>query len=118
MCLVAALGIPFFFLARRWTIELAFVRVAWIPVTALLLEGLLFRKIAAAISYFAVAIPVLTCVVLFLTLVGVTLVASARQRHEDDVRLLRATVVAAIPGAVLLGYILYAFTTDSLSSSF
>ena len=119
VCLIAALGIPFFFLARLWTIEVAFVRVAWVPVTALLLEGLFFRKIAAAISYFAVALPVLTCIVsLFLTLMGVTLVASARQREEDDARLLRATVVASIPGAVLLGYILYAFTTGSLSSSF
>ena len=119
VCLVAALGIPFILLARRWTIEVAFIRVAWIPLTALLLEGLFFRRIAETISYFAVALPVLTCIVsLFLALMGSTLVASARQREEDDTGLLRATILASIPGAVLLGYILYAFTAGSLSSSF
>lgn len=115
--LVAVLGFVFFFMTRVWTLEVAFVRVSWIPLAALLLEGIFFGHLTRALTYFAIAIPVLTCIAsLFLTFIGATLTASARERGEPYAGLLRATIVASIPGALLAGFILYAFVSGTLGA--
>jgi hypothetical protein len=107
---VAASALLFILLARRWTLETAFIRVCWIPLLALVLEGIVFGRLTSAFSYFAIAIPVITCIAsLFLTLIGATLLAAAHQRQERHVGLVRATVVAAVPGGLLTAYVLYAF---------
>ena len=115
--LVAALGFLFFFLTKIWSLEVSFVRVSWIPLAALLLEGVLFGYLMRALSYFAIAIPVLTCFAsIFLTFIGATLSASARERGDRYAGLLRATIIASIPGALLVIVILYAFLTRALGA--
>jgi hypothetical protein len=117
LCLVAATGVSLFLLTRVWTLEVAFIRVSWIPLAALVFEGVFFANLTTALSYFAVAIVVLTCILsIFLTLIGITLVASARQRHEHHAGLFRATLLASFPGVLLTGFILYAFLAHTLRS--
>ena len=79
--------------------------------------GFRFALQASALGYLAVALPVITCIVsMFLTLVGVTLIASARQRDEHHPGLLRATLLASLPGALLAGYVLFAFIVHAVRS--
>lgn len=115
--LVAALGLLFLLLTRFWTLEVAFTRVAWVPLVALAVEGVSFAPLSHALGYFAVALPVFTCIAsLFLTFIGATLVAASRQRREHHVGLLRATLVASVPGALLAAYVFYAFLASALGS--
>lgn len=105
-----SLGAGFILLARLWTLEVAFVRVSWIPLAAILAQGLFFQALTRSLSYAAVAIPVLTCFVsLLLTVVGAILVASHREREEPHGRILKATILASVPGVLFVLYILYAF---------
>jgi hypothetical protein len=54
--------------------------------------------------------PILTCLLsLVLAVVGATLVAAARERNEPSSGLVRATLVAAIPGVLLFAYMVYGF---------
>jgi hypothetical protein len=115
LLVVAASGVLFILLTQLWTLEVAFIRVSWIPLVALVLEGVFFGRLISAFSYFAIAIPVFTCIVsLFLTFIGATLLAAARQRHERHVGLLRATIVAAVPGGLLAAYVLYAVLAHAI----
>jgi hypothetical protein len=53
--------------------------------------------------------PLLTAVAsVLLAVVGATLVAAAKQRKAAYNSLLRATLVASIPGLLLFGYLSYA----------
>lgn len=115
---VVVLGVlMLFFLisARVSTMEAAFVQVSWLPLAALLLEIFFFGRLTSRLSYFAIAIPVLTSIVsLVLTFVGMTLLESARRHREPRPWLLRATLLASVPGVVLAGYVLYAFVVAVL----
>jgi hypothetical protein len=94
-----------FALGRVWTLEVAFIRLAWVPVAALALQAALWRPMTRALSYASIAPPLLTCVVsVFFGVVGATLLAG-RPRSEWHPRLLRSTVLAALPGALLAAYI-------------
>jgi ABC-type arginine transport system permease subunit len=53
---------------------------------------------------------------LFLATVGATLVATARARNEDTTEMLRATLIAAIPGMILVAFIFYGLVNAWLGS--
>ena len=100
---------------RRFSFAERYRRVAWLPVAALLVEGVLWKPVLTKLSYFAVIPPLVTCIAsLFLAAVGTTLVATARERNEDFAAVLRATLIAAIPGMLLLGLLLYGFVNAVL----
>ena len=108
-CLVVA-GLVLILLAfpRRFSLAARYRRVAWLPVAALLIEGALWKPVLMKLSYLAVVPPLLTCIAsLFLSAIGATLVLTARERHEDATALLRATLIAAIPGMLLLALLVY-----------
>lgn len=98
-----------FALGRRWTLEVAYVRISWVPVSALALQAILVRPMARALSYAFIIPPLLTCIVsLFFGIVGATLLAGS-PRSERPPGLLRAAVLASVPGALLVGYIMVSF---------
>src|SRR6266545_1180190 len=82
-------------------LAVAYARIAWLPVAALIVEALIWKPVLTRLSYFAVVPLLLTCIVsLFFAVIGATLVAQARERGEGRTHLVRATMVAAIPGAL------------------
>src|SRR5262249_38539311 len=94
-----------FALGRVWTLEVAFIRLAWLPVVALALQAMLWRPLIRALSYASIIPPLLTCIVsLFFGIVGATLLA-AHPRGEQRPRLLRSTMLASGPGVLLGAYI-------------
>jgi len=98
-----------FALGRLWSLEVAYVRISWVPVLALALQAILVRPMAHALSYAFIIPPLLTCIVsLFFGIVGATLLAG-RPRSEQRPGLLRATVLASLPGALLVGYVVVSF---------
>ena len=98
-----------FALGRVWTLEIAFIRLAWVPVAALALQGMLWRPMTRTLSYASIIPPLLTCIVsLFFGIVGATLLAE-RRRADWRPGLLWSTALAALPGALLVGYILVSF---------
>ena len=110
-CLVAAsLVLTLMAFPRRFSLAERYRRIAWLPVAALLIEGVFWKPVLSKLSYFAVIPPLLTCIAsLFLAAVGATLVVTARERNEGSTALLRATLIAAIPGMLLLVLMLYGF---------
>jgi hypothetical protein len=91
-------------------------RVAWIAVAVLLIEGILWKPLLTRLSYFAVIPLLITCVAsLFLTAIGATLVATSRGRNEGSTEMLRATLIAAIPGMLLLALMFYGFLNAILA---
>jgi hypothetical protein len=115
LCVV--LAVILLLAGRAGTAGRLFVQVSWIPSVALLWEYLLSDTLARHLSYAAVLIPILTCVASFvLTVIGATFIASARQHHEDHSALLYATIIAAVPGALLTGYILFSVATHVIHS--
>jgi hypothetical protein len=52
-----------FALGRVWTLEVAFVRLAWVPVAALALQVALWRPMTQTLSYGSIIPPLLTCIV-------------------------------------------------------
>lgn len=100
---------------RRSSFAARYRRVAWIPVAALLIEGVLWKPVLTKLSYFAIVPPLLTCIAsLFLAAVGATLVVTTRERNEGSTEVLRATLIAAIPGMLLLGLMVYEFVNAVL----
>ena len=98
-----------FVLGRLWTLEVAYIRISWVPVVALALQAVLVRPMAQALSYAFMIPPLLTCIVsLFFGVVGATLLAG-RPRPERRPGLFRATVLASVPGALLVGYVVVSF---------
>ncbi len=96
--------------AKAGAIDSTYRRLAWVPVAALVIELTLAKPALSRLSYFAIVPPLLTGLLsLFLTVVGATLVAVARERNEPSSGLVRATLVAAIPGVLLFVYMLYGF---------
>jgi|SRR5262245_29470893 len=98
-----------FALGRVWTLEVAFIRLAWVPLVALALQIMLWRPLTQTLSYGSIVPPLLTCIIsLFFGIVGATLLAahpSATRRPQ----LLRSTVLASVPGVLLVAYILVSF---------
>lgn len=95
-----------FALGRLWTLEVAFIRLAWLPMVALALQAMLWRPMARTLGYAFIIPPLLTCVVsLFFGLVGATLLAD-RSRAERRPGLVWATVLVSVPGALLVTYVL------------
>ena len=81
-------------LPRRFSFAARYQRVAWLPVAALLIEGVLWKPVLTKLSYAAVIPLLLTCIAsLFLTAVGATLVVTARERNEGSTAVLRATLI-------------------------
>jgi hypothetical protein len=94
-----------FALGRVWTLEVALIRLAWVPVVALALQGVLWWPMTRALSYASIVPLLLTCIVsFFFGIVGATLLAG-RPRSAWHPRLLRSTMLAALPGALLAAYI-------------
>jgi hypothetical protein len=84
-CLVAATLVTLMAFPRRFSFAAKYRRVAWLPVAALLIEGVLWKPVLTKLSYFAVIPLLLTCIAsLFLAVVGATLVVTARERNEDS----------------------------------
>jgi hypothetical protein len=107
---VAAVILGLLLGAKGWGTEVTYRRLAWLPVTALLIEFALAKPALSHLSYFAIVPPILTCLFsLFLAVVGATLVAAARERNESFSGLVRATLVAGIPGILLFAYMIYGF---------
>ena len=107
---VAALILGLLLGAKAWGTEVAYRRLAWLPVTALVIEFALAKPALLRLSYFAIVPPILTCLLsLFFAVVGATLVAPARERNEPFSGLVRATIVAGIPGILLVAYMIYGF---------
>ena len=117
-CVVAlSLILTLLALSRRFNLATTYRRVAWLPGAALLVEAALWKPLLTKLSYLAVIPPLLTCIAsLFLAAVGATLVATARERSEGTREVLRATLIAAIPGMLLLAYMLYGFVNAGLRS--
>ncbi len=93
-----------FALGRLWTLEVAYIRISWIPVAALVLQAIFGRPMTQVLSYAATIPRLLTGIVsLFFGIVGTTLLAA----HPRSARpgLLRATLLASVPGALLVGYV-------------
>jgi hypothetical protein len=112
ICTLATLLLVLLLLARprNWSLEVIFVRMSWLPLLALIAEAALWKPLLRRLSYGAILPPLLTCIAsLFFSIVGATLVAAARQRNEPDRNLVRATLVASIPGMLLLAYSVYEF---------
>lgn len=108
MIVAAVLVLVLMAFPRRSSLAARYRRVAWVPAAALLIEGAFWKPVLTKLSYFAIVPPLLTCIAsLFLAAVGATLIATARERQEDPAPLVRATLIAAIPGMLLLGLILY-----------
>src|SRR5215470_12950920 len=98
-----------FALGRVWTLEIAFIRLAWVPVAALALQGMLWRPMTRTLSYASIIPPLLTCIVsLFFGIVGATLLAGG-SRAVQRPGLLWATMLASVPGALLVTYVLIIF---------
>jgi hypothetical protein len=113
---VAAVILGLLLGAKGWGTEVAYRRLAWLPVTALLIEFALAKPALSHLSYFAIVPPILTCMLsLFLAVVGATLVAAARERNEPFSGLVRATLVAGIPGMLLFAYMIYGFVVTLLA---
>ena len=110
-CLVAAsLVLTLMAFPRRFNFAERYRRVAWLPVAALLVEGVFWKPVLTKLSYFAVIPPLVTCIAsLLLAAVGATLVVTARERNEWFTAVLRATLIAAIPGMLLLGLLVHGF---------
>jgi len=110
-CLVAAsLVLTLMAFPRRFSVAERYRRVAWVPVAALLIEGVLWKPVLTKLGYFFVVPLLLTCIAsLLLAAVGATLVATARERNESSTAMLRATLIAAIPGMLFLALMLYGF---------
>ncbi len=114
-CLVAASVLALIAFPSAASFAQTYRRVAWLPVAALLIEGILWKPLLTRLSYFAVVPLLLTCVAsFFLAAVGATLVATSRSRNEGSTEILRATLVAAIPGMILLALMLYGFVNAIL----
>ena len=114
-CVVAASLVILLAFPRRLSVAARYRRVAWLPVVSLLIEGALWKPVLTKLSYFAVIPLLLTCIAsLFLAAVGATLVVTARERHESSTAVLRATLIAAIPGMLFLALMLYGFVTAML----
>jgi hypothetical protein len=114
-CLVAASVLALIALPRASSFAQRYRRVAWLPVAALLIEGILWKPFLTRLSYFAVVPLLLTCVAsLFLAAIGATLVATSHGRKEGSAEILRATLVAAIPGMLLLVLMVYGFVNAIL----
>jgi len=118
-CLVAAsLLLTLMAFPRRFNVAVSYPRVAWLPVAALLIEGILWKPLLTRLNYFAVVPLLLTCIAsFFLTAIGATLVATARARNEASSEVLRATLIAAIPALLLLALMFYGFVKTMLGSS-
>jgi len=105
-----------FALGRVWTLEVAFVRLAWVPLVALALQMILWRPLTQALSYGFIIPLLLICIVsLFFGIVGATLLAAhpnAKQRPQ----LLRSTMLASVPGALLVAYIVVSFVRFFVTS--
>ena len=94
-----------FALGRVWSLEVAFIRVAWVPLIALALQAALWRPLTRTLGYAFIIPPLLTCIVsLFFGVVGATLLA-ARPSAERRPRLLLAVALASIPGVLLVTYV-------------
>ncbi len=97
MIAIAAVA-AFLVLGRLWGLESAYIRLSWIPLAALITQVVLGKTLLEKLSYAAVVPPLITCFAsLSLTIVGVTLIASARQRQDSYSGLLKATLLASLP---------------------
>jgi hypothetical protein len=115
LLVAASLVLTLLAFPRRFSFAERYRRVAWLPVAALLIEGLLWKPVLTKLSYFAVIPPLVTCMAsLLLAAVGATLVVTARERNEGFTAVLRATLIAAIPGMLLIGLLVYGFVTAVL----
>jgi hypothetical protein len=114
-CLVAASVVALIAVPRASDFATSYRRVAWLPVAALLIEAILWKPLLTRLSYFAVIPLLLTCVAsVFLTAIGATLVATSRGRNEGAAEMLRATLIAAIPGMLLLALMVFGFVNAIL----
>jgi hypothetical protein len=115
LLVAASLVLALLAFPRRFSFAERYRRVAWLPVAALLVEGILWEPALTKLSYFAVIPPLVTCIAsLLLAAVGVTLVVTARERNEAFTAVLRAALIAAIPGMLLLGLLVYGFANAVL----
>jgi hypothetical protein len=114
--LVVAVGLVLILMAFPLPLTFAatYRRIAWLPVATLLVEAILWKPVLTTLSYFAVIPPLLTCIAsLVLAAVGMNL-ATGPGRAEGSSALLRSTLIAAIPGVLLLAVLLYGFVNTML----
>jgi len=105
-----------FALGRVWTLEVAFMRLAWAPLVALALQVTLWRPLTQTLGYGSIVPPLLTCIVsLFFGIVGATLLAG-RSRVERHPGLLWSTILASVPGALLVTYVVVSFVRFYVTS--
>lgn len=105
-----------FALGRAWTLEVAFRRLAWVPLVALALQVILWRPLTQTLGYGSVVPPLLTCIVsLFFGIVGVTLLAASSNAKRRP-QLLRSTMLASLPGVLLVAYIVIGFVRFLVTS--
>jgi len=105
-----------FALGRVWTLEAAFIGLAWVPVAALALQAMLWRPITETLGYASIVPPLLTCIVsLFFGIVGATLLAGS-SRAERRRALMWSAVLASVPAVLLVTYVLISFVRFVVSS--
>jgi hypothetical protein len=101
-CLAAAiLVVTLLAFSRRFNLAATYHRVAWLPVAALLHRGGTVETAAHE--------PELFCR-------HSTAAHGHRERREGTTKLLRATLIAAIPGMLLLTYMFYGLVNAMLRS--
>jgi len=52
-----------FALGRLWILDVAFIRLAWVPVAALALQAMIWRPMTQTLGYASIIPPLLTCIV-------------------------------------------------------
>jgi len=99
-----------------WTLEVAFMRLAWVPLVALALQVTLWRPLTQTLGYGSIVPPLLTCIVsLFFGIVGATLLGAGPNAKRRP-QLLRSTILASVPGVLLVAYIVVGFVRFLLTS--
>jgi hypothetical protein len=107
-CLVAASVVALIAVPESSDFATTYRRVAWLPVATLLIEAILWKPLLVRLSYFAVIPLLLPCVAsVLLTAIGARLVATCPERNERSTEMLRSTLIAAIPGVLLLALMFY-----------
>ena len=96
------IGLILIFLSKLWTIELAYIRLCWVPLLLLSFIYAFRFPLTSKLSYAMLILPILIAFgSLILGIIGIVLIVSARQRLETRRGLIPATIIASVPGLLL-----------------
>ena len=103
-------------LAKRWTLELAYVRICFVPLVLLLFVYIFKIQLTRQLSYAVMLLPLSIGFFSFiLGVIGIFLIISHKQRKERYQGLMIATIVASVPAGILLVLVLWIFARPSIT---